>query len=314
MYINQANCFYGESIQFAYQAVESGRIPADVLEREGFESVHTSSISAVDLAVRAFSPSEKELHWLLFAQILSPSTQVWSPSHYISEKIGSRGAIPLALNQVCNGSAIGLEIARGLLSNFPRSSVGIFTGDNFSAPTFDRWSSDSGIAYGDAGTYLRVSADELGPLRVISIEHEADSRFEMMHRSSVSISSKPIDIRSRKRTFKESSSLAIPETFTAHVSSLLKRTLEKVDWREPVRIYLPRLGDSVLQQCYIKSVQSLLPESEILNPGKHTGHLGAGDCAASISEELESSSPAERILVISAGAGFTWSCVALERN
>lgn len=314
MYINQANCFYGESIEFADQAVKYGSLPADVLEREGFGSVHTSSLSAVDLAVASFIPPERDLRWLIFAQILSPSTQVWSPSHYISAEIGAHNAIPLAINQVCNGSAVGLELARGLLSTSPHASVGIFTGDNFSAPMFDRWNSDSGISYGDAGTYLNVSVKQKGPLRVVSIEHEADSRFESMHRSSMNNELKTIDIRSRKRVFKKSSILSVPEIFSAHIFLLLSRTLEKISWSGPVRIYLPRLGDSVLQQCYISAVKQVLPESEILNPGRQTGHLGAGDCAASISDEMASSSPAHRILVLSAGAGFTWSCVALERN
>lgn len=314
MYIEKANLVLGETKESGKVAADRGEIPEDIREREGFESVAVSRHSGIDLALKSYCDEPGKLDWLLYSQILQPRTRVWSPAHYLAYETGNESALTFALNQVCNGGATGLQLAKQILTSSPDKTVGIFTGDNFSPPGFDRWSSDSGIAYGDAGTFIKASMKSQSSMRVAAITHVSDARFERMHRDEGDDSRLAVDIRSRKRKFTKRTTLSMPETFLANVTNAISSALSETGWESGVRVYLPRLGLSVLNRCYIPAVERCVSNSELMNPGMFTGHLGAGDCAASIADELDSAQPAERVIILSAGAGFTWSCIALERT
>jgi 3-oxoacyl-[acyl-carrier-protein] synthase-3 len=75
----------------------------------------------------------------------------------------------------------------------------------------------------------------------------------------------------------------------------------------------PRLGRKTIELAYAPALRKALT-AEVLTVGGNTGHLGAGDAAASLAE-LRTEHPlasGEFALVVSAGAGFTWSCLLVS--
>ncbi|WP_282203245.1 3-oxoacyl-[acyl-carrier-protein] synthase III C-terminal domain-containing protein [Kitasatospora fiedleri] len=78
-------------------------------------------------------------------------------------------------------------------------------------------------------------------------------------------------------------------------------------------VALPRLGRSVLESAYLPALAGLV-EGEVLDFGPDTGHLGAGDAAASLAEADARGlvPPGGHLLVISAGAGFTWTALVVQ--
>jgi 3-oxoacyl-[acyl-carrier-protein] synthase-3 len=81
-------------------------------------------------------------------------------------------------------------------------------------------------------------------------------------------------------------------------------------------VALPRLGGGVLADGYRPGlVAAGIRPSAVLRLGRGTGHLGAGDAAANLAEltYLGLLRPGRIALLLSAGAGFTWSCLAVRR-
>jgi 3-oxoacyl-[acyl-carrier-protein] synthase-3 len=82
-------------------------------------------------------------------------------------------------------------------------------------------------------------------------------------------------------------------------------------------LVMPRIGTGALAQFYVPSVRELeLPHAEVLVLGRDTGHLGAGDVIANLADLIAGDrlAPGEVALLLSAGNGYTWSCVAVRRD
>jgi 3-oxoacyl-[acyl-carrier-protein] synthase-3 len=69
----------------------------------------------------------------------------------------------------------------------------------------------------------------------------------------------------------------------------------------------------VLEAAYLPALDGL-SRAELLNFGHDTGHLGAGDAAANLADihARRLLAPGQSALLLSAGAGFTWSCLAIR--
>jgi 3-oxoacyl-[acyl-carrier-protein] synthase-3 len=80
---------------------------------------------------------------------------------------------------------------------------------------------------------------------------------------------------------------------------------------------LPRHRDTatVLRDAYRPALAAAgLHGRAVLNLGRRTGHLGAGDAAANLADLTARGKPApgEIVRLLSAGAGFTWSCAVVS--
>jgi 3-oxoacyl-[acyl-carrier-protein] synthase-3 len=77
----------------------------------------------------------------------------------------------------------------------------------------------------------------------------------------------------------------------------------------------PRFGAELITHSYVE-VLSGLTKGEILNLGRGTGHLGAGDLAANLAD-ITARGLLDRGQIgvfLSATAGFTWSCMVVRRT
>ena len=153
----------------------------------------------------------------------------------------------------------------------------------------------------------------------------AAPRLERMHRgddpfSPAARSLGPrVDIRRTKKAYLRSEGMeAFIEASAAALRSAVESCLADAGLAAtgdaPLRyVVTPRLGRKTIDLAYAPLLTKLTG-AELLRPGAGTGHLGAGDTAANLAElhTRRMLGPGEYALVVSAGAGFTWSCLLVS--
>lgn len=84
---------------------------------------------------------------------------------------------------MCNGGAAAIEFSASRIQGDPATTRALVTtAERFCAPTFDRWGSDFGIAYGDGATAVLLGDDHQRPgvLELVAITTVADADLEGM--------------------------------------------------------------------------------------------------------------------------------------
>ncbi|MFF4449325.1 3-oxoacyl-ACP synthase [Streptomyces sp. NPDC001502] len=323
-----------ERADTAHEAVADGRIDPEEQATAGIRQLPVSDLAAPEMAVRAAraalaaaGPDAPAPDLLIHAWIHHQGHDFWSPAHYVARELGAHHTLPVGIQQMCNGGAVGLELAAARLLADPgcRSAL-VTTADRFADEGFDRWRGDYGVWYGDAATAVVLHRPDGSPdeLLLRSLATATIPEVEALHRGRDAFSPAPrwhsdrVDVRRTKKAFIEDTGL---DVFYRRVHSVLPDIvlgaladagLEPDDPRVTL-IAFPRVGDKVLNETYYPGVAGLTKARNI-RLGGDTGHLGAGDMAANFEEIRRRGllDAGEIALVISAGGGFTFSCAAVE--
>src|SRR6185369_4756444 len=267
---------------------------------------------------------------VLHASVHHQGHDAWSAPHYIANEIGARDAVPIGLLQQCNGGAIGIELAVSRLAadtDHAGGPVLVTTADRFLMPSWHRWRSDYGMAAGDAGTAVLVHRGDRFPGRLLlrALVTSAAPELEIMHRGDDGLNATPlghssmIDVRRPKRHF--------VRTFGAdhfvkisyeHIRSVVHAALDDAGLRpgdDRLRYaVLPRLGAKAMADAYIPPLVASTA-AELLDLGRGTGHVGAGDLNASLADLATGwLRPGQFALVLNGGGGFTFTAVVVERT
>jgi 3-oxoacyl-[acyl-carrier-protein] synthase-3 len=282
------------------------------------------------MAVRAARSALATANWpataldlVLHAWTHHQGQDFWSPAHYVADGVGATAALPIGVQQMCNGGAMALELAVGrMLADADTRRVLVTTADRFTEPDFDRWRSDSGIAYGDAATALLLGGDD-GSFLLHAIATVAAPELEAMHRGDEPFAPAaarrgPLDIRGRKRAFMATHGR---EHFGRVAAARLRHAVDRaladagISVTDVRAVLLPRLGRSVLDAAYRPALADF-DDDVVLGPGARTGHLGAGDLAANLADLCADAplAPGDAALLLSAGGGFTWTCAVVSRR
>lgn len=323
-----------EERQTAHQAVEQGLVDADTAGELGYASLPVAGKAAPEMAVLAAratlentGTAPAELGMVLHAWMYYQGHDLWSAPHYIAAQLGAWQAEPLGIQQVCNGGAAAVEVgAARLLADPALRYALVTTADRFTAPGFDRWRGDYGIAYGDGATALLLHLPEERPADLLlhAVTTVAAPQLERMHRGRDPFGPMPrsvsdrVDMRRTKKAFLEEEGM---EAFTKASGESLRVVVERCldaaglapDSPRLRYVVPPRLGRKTIDLAYAPALRKTLT-AEILTVGEDTGHLGAGDAAASLAQlHIERRlAPGEFGVVVSAGAGFTWSCLLVS--
>ncbi|MGW6685974.1 ketoacyl-ACP synthase III family protein [Streptomyces sp. NPDC054961] len=270
-----------------------------------------------------------EVSLLLHAWMYYQGHDLWSPPHYIAHQLGAHAAVPIGIQQICNGGAAALELAAARLTAgeeegpAPRYSL-VTTADRFALPGFDRWRSDYGAAYGDAATAVLLRSPAApGDLVLRALHTGAAPHLELMHRGADPFGRLPrenpvVDMRRTKRVylrehgvepFKKTNREMIRYVVTG---ALRDAGLAADDPRIRFAV-LPRLARKTLDDAWIPVLGELV-DAPAVDWGRETGHLGTGDLVAGLHEVVSRCAlgPGEFGLLLNAGAGFTWSCAVVE--
>lgn len=325
------------------EAVAAGRLSERDAANSGYEELPVSpDLPAPDMAVCAAAQAldraevaAAELDLILHCWIYYQGHDFWSPTHYIASELGAFTAQPVGVQQMCNGAAAALEVAVcRMLADPAVRRILITTADRFCPPGFDRWRGDYGLVYGDGATaaVLVDGSTDAGPelggeLELLSIATVAEAQLERMHRGDDLFSPAPrmlrdvIDIRRTKKAFL--AAIEGKEVFAklvrAAVEQVVRRGLSDAGIRPDDSrlrlITLPRVGATAQDATYLPAISAVLA-AEPADLGRHTGHLGAGDLLANLAAMLGNNllAPGEIGVSLSAGAGFTWSCVVVRRR
>ncbi|MEI5034626.1 ketoacyl-ACP synthase III family protein [Streptomyces sp. S1A(2023)] len=248
---------------------------------------------------------------------------LWAPASYVQRVAVGNRCPAVEVGQVSNGGMAALELARGyLLASPDRDAALITTGDRMHLPGFDRWRSDPGTVYADGGTALVLSRRE-GFARLRSLVTVSEPQLEGMHRGGhpfgpPSVEEEPgtVDLGAHKRAYvAEAGSAFSVARVSAGQEAALTGALEAagVTLADIDRVVLPHMGRRRLNAAFF-SKWDIEPEHTTWEFGRRTGHLGGGDPIAGFDHLVASGdiAPGELCLLVSVGAGFSWSCAVVE--
>lgn len=332
--VEAAMTWLPETYESAHAQVAAGALGPDAPEAAGVVEVPVSThLSAPEMAVLAgrlalsrTATDRESIDLLLHSWIYHQGHDFWSPAHYIARELGLRQAMPFGVQQMCHGGAMALHTAATHLTADPGMRAALVTtADRFTLPGFDRWTSDSHVAYGDGATAAVLTRSGRG-VRLIAQAVHAEPELEAMYRegdpfTDVALEqSRPIDIRRTKKAFAQAggmnrfADLGPGAVRRVVLDALADAGIEPGDRR--IRcVALPRLGPRTIGLTYQPAIDELLPAAEQLGLGSRTGHLGAGDVIANLAEILGQGllQPGEYALLLTGGGGFTWSCVVVQQ-
>ena len=282
------------------------------------------AVAAARRALDAAAVPARSLTASLHAWTWHQGHDFWSPAHYVAGRIGADRAEPLGIAQMCNGGAAAMEVAvTRLLADPACDHVLVTTADRFAAPGFDRWGGDYGVLYGDGAT-AAVLGRPGGPaaLELLAVVTAAAPGMERMHRGDDPFSAAPmergaVDVRRTKKAYlADVGKEHFVRSAGEHVEHLVRRALD-VAGTAPSEVALaavPRLGGGSLRGVYLPALAAVLPLAPV-DLGAATGHLGAGDALANLATVLDDGllAPGRTGIALSAGAGFTWTCLVVRR-
>ncbi|MCQ4044534.1 ketoacyl-ACP synthase III family protein [Streptantibioticus rubrisoli] len=311
-------------------AVTGGLCDARIAERTGVVSVAFSEgESAPEMAVQAARTAldrsgagPHDIDLILHATVYYQGHDLWAPASYIQrEAVGNR-CPAVEVRQLSNGGMAAVELAAGYLTaGDGTSSALLTTGDRFCGPGFDRWGSDPGTVYGDAGTALVLSRGG-GFARVRSLVTVSEPELEGIHRGDDPFGPapfsvrRPMDLEVLKRDFigKVGISYGVARV-SAGQSEALKGALAaaEAELSDIAVFVLPQFGLRRLTSAYLRP-WGLDPAVTTWPWGRTVGHLGAGDQFAGLAHLVEERrvKPGDLCLMAGVGAGYTWTCCVLE--
>ncbi|SDT78874.1 ketoacyl-ACP synthase III family protein [Actinoplanes derwentensis] len=310
-------------------AVADGTCPPRLAAQTGLHTVAVSAdesapdmaVRAADLALKRSGHAPDDVSLLLHASVYHQGHDIWAPASYIQRMAVGNRCPALEVRQLSNGGLGALELAAAYLAAPGRRAALLTTGDRFGPPGFDRWNSDPGTVYGDAGTALVLSRDG-GFARLLSCVTVSDPDLEGLHRGDDPFGAlplaqrRPVNLEVAKKAFvaRTGVSYSISRVVAGQAEALngaLARagtTFADVRW-----FVLPHFGLRRLTSSYLRP-WNLQPEVTTWEWARTVGHLGSGDQFSGLNHLVESGvlRPGERVLLAGVGAGYSWTCAVLE--
>lgn len=228
----------------------------------------------------------------------------WNPGLALQDAANCRGATALSLRQGCNGLFVAMDLAARLMG--PEEEAILIGSDRFCGAGFDRFHADYGILYGDAAVAALLSR-RAGQFRVIAFEQVSDPSLHALHDGS---GLPAADIRAAKKRYLESHG-------KDRLTEATRRAMMRLDHLAQVhgagRILFPHLGRRVLEENYFPAFERAEARSA-LSLGLRLGHLGTSDQLVALATLHQDGAllPGEHVLLIGAGAGFSWAGLVVE--
>jgi 3-oxoacyl-[acyl-carrier-protein] synthase III len=323
------------TVETAGSALAAGRLSVQDLAEGGVHALPVAlDLAPPQMAVRAarevLAVSDTDASRLglgVHAWIHHQGHDFWSPAHYILRELGAGDCEAVGIQTMCNGGTTGLGIAAARLLADPEIELSLVTtADRFDPMSFDRWAADYGVYYGDGATATLLGRrdDMLDELTLLALATATVPMAEQLHRGRDPFSPAPrwhsdrIDVKRTKKAFLEEFGVdGFRHAAHAAINTVVSVALDDAGInRADARIRyvaVPRVGAKVRQETYVPAVRAVTG-AEILDLGTDTGHLGAGDTAANLAVLVEDKllEPGQIALVVSAGAGFSFSCALVS--
>lgn len=261
-----------------------------------------------------------ELGLILYASVFDAGSETAAPNARndgimpqtrLARLIGADRAMAIGIGQVCTGGAGALEVCIAMMLTEPRYGRAlVVTADCFTGwQGGARWSNSGTGLLGDGAAALLLRRGD-GPLAVRSIASSSACGMEELSRFCAKDIDDPAILPGVIARVTGDASRCVNEAVTA---ALAEAAIEPSDPRIAA-VTLPRLGHSPKKALFDPGLPAGLPEPLFLDA--NTGHLGAGDQLANVSDVMNKDllRPGQYAVMISGGGAFTASCMVVERR
>lgn len=255
-----------------------------------------------------------DIDLLLHATVHAQGRDLWNPAAYVQREVLCNRCPAIEVRQLSNGGMAALELAAGYLNGSrPGAGALLTAADRFSGPGFDRWQRDPGAVYSDGGAALVLSTVE-GYARVVSVATFGDTDIEGFDPSEGLGPTYGVDDGNARFIGQFGLSTWLGRrgdglgVVLRQVLSDAGVELSDVDW-----FVLPNLGHGLLDEgCF--QPYGIDAARSTWEFGRTVGHLGAADQFAGLDHLVESgrAQVGDRVLLVGAGGGFTWSAAVVE--
>lgn len=286
------------------------------------ESAPQLAALAARRALRQAGSRADDVDLVLHASIYFQGHDLWTPASYVQRTVLGNSCPAIEVAQMSNGGLAAMELAAAYLrADRAHHQALVTTGDRFCAPGVDRWRSDPGTVLADGGTAVVLSARD-GFARLRSVASVSDPHLERMQRGDAPArdapcsSGSPVDVEAHRRAFVSEIGLdTVLDRFDAGQRAAVEQALSDagVELRDIDRFVLPNLGLPRLNEQFLGKYDVAI-ERTTWEWGRRVGHLGAGDQIAGLGHLADTGAlrPGQLCLLVSVGAGFTWSCAVVE--
>lgn len=330
MYISGIGAYLPEKRLLAAHAAASGEYEPDYFERDGYLSVSVEdelfpaemALQAANAALGQAQVASADLSKVIFTAIHRHGhSRFWSPASHMQKELAAGRAIPFNLTQGCNAALIGISLARESLTAGSTDAVLVSGADRFSGSGFNRWNSDYGLIFGDAAVSVVVS-NRPGFARIVHLATQSVPQLEELHRMAQpeveTAASLQTDfyVRSNKKRFLQNHGVEgfkqpILQALNRLRSDLISETdilAHPADWMIP-----PFVGNANRHATYDDRFGDLA-HNNAWSFGREIGHTGTGDGLLGLWHLQQQGliQAGSRVLIVSAGAGFTCSVMLLD--
>lgn len=311
-------------------AVRAGRYEKDRAEADGYVSVIREPERAsyeMGLAAAKDALAEAGLRGIDLAGLAYTSIhrhgqpRLWAPASWIQRHLDIGGHVPaLSVNQGCNGLLQAMIALGPLCDPRPDGQLLLVGADRFEASGFDRWQSDYGLLYGDAAAGVVLSRQS-GFARVLHLALDGAPDLEELHRDAAPSDETPdswrreYDVRRSKKAFLAAHGHeGFAEPLNRALDRLKTGLLSSPYWAGPADwLFTPFVGASVRDATY-EAIFGALGHRSGWEIGKTHGHLGTTDGWVGLAEIRAKGllHSGDRVLIVSAGVGFSCGVILLE--
>ncbi|WP_116245110.1 ketoacyl-ACP synthase III family protein [Nocardiopsis sp. FIRDI 009] len=286
------------------------------------ESAPDMAVEAARQALARARVAPPQVNAVFHAAVLHSGIDVWNAASYIQGRIATRDCAVAEIRSGSNGGLSAVEVAADHLAARGASYAVVTAGDVFPSPGFDKWGSDR-VHYAD-GCAAAVLSGTDGFARVASLVTTTDPELEGMHRGDQPFGPfrhgerDPIDLVRRQREFTEHTMDRdeVWRRMDRGLTTAVRRSLEEADTTldQISRIVVPHFGAHLTRKQMLRPLGLTDLDRTTWDFSRRVGHLGPGDQIAGLDHLAENGAlaPGDRVLLLGAGAGFTWSSAVLN--
>ncbi|MEV8330034.1 ketoacyl-ACP synthase III family protein [Streptomyces niveus] len=313
------------------EAVAAGWYDAAEAEALGWRSVAVAggtpapdmAIEAAREALAASAHADADIDVLIHVSCNHQGPDLWSPQHYVlRHTVG--GTIPaLEIRQGCNGFLAAMEFASlYLTASADRTAALITSADNWGDPLVDRWRATPGGLFGDVAAACVLSRRG-GFARLVNVRAVSLPELEELNRGGEPLfppgctTGTRVDLRERAATYKGGQDLVDAGRLMGETQrALIVETLEEAGLKpqDITRVAHQFVGDRQVLGRLLEPFGEDAADKGVWDFGRGVGHTGASDQSSALHHLVSTGavSPGDRVMLLGAGAGISFSCAVVE--
>ncbi|MEU8080907.1 ketoacyl-ACP synthase III family protein [Catellatospora citrea] len=314
------------------EAVSDGRYAEKLWERTRQQRVAVcgDDDSAPQLAASAgaqalarWGGDPRQVSLLLHAVATRNGMDGWNAGAYLQRRLLGGGGTAFEIHQLSNGAVGAIELAAAYLAADPSRTTAVITAaDQFAPPVWNRWTASPGLVFADGGSALVLSRAG-GVAQVLSCASGSDAALEGMQRGIRRFrpdplpEELPVSLRDRTSEFSEVMPLSeMADRMSAGLRAVGATAAAEAGMglTEADHYVMPNFGFELLRDECLRPLGDVEHARTTWDWGRQIGHAGAADQFGGLNHLLETRqvAPGDRVMIVSVGGGFNWTCAVLE--